>query len=197
MPRVRLAQEALNTTIWGIVTGQQLDAYRRKRRDEHRQRILNLRNGGDLADCSSPPRSLRKRVTHRESAEREIFGVSSGGDLASWLGVGWLPLPTIPSPPPVAVGGCWGCGACCRSVGRRGGGCPGPCLVARTEWWPVVGLAEWWWLLAGVVVWLVGCLVGPLFHASCTGSCLRWSGRAPGRIRTSRDGLVNPVRGLT
>ncbi len=47
---VTLAQEALNTTIWAIVTGQQLDAYAASRRDEHRQRILNLRNGGDLAN---------------------------------------------------------------------------------------------------------------------------------------------------
>jgi hypothetical protein len=47
---VRLAQDALNTTIWAIVTGQQLDVHAASRRDEHRQRILNLRNGGDLAN---------------------------------------------------------------------------------------------------------------------------------------------------
>lgn len=47
---VTLAQEALNTTIWAIVTGQQLAAYAASRRDEHRQRILNLKNGGDLAN---------------------------------------------------------------------------------------------------------------------------------------------------
>ena len=45
-----LAQEALNTTIWAIVTGQQLDTYAISRRDEHRQRILNLTSGGDLAN---------------------------------------------------------------------------------------------------------------------------------------------------
>jgi hypothetical protein len=47
---VTLAQEALNTTIWAIVTGQQLDAYAISRRDEHRQRIHNLTSGGDLAN---------------------------------------------------------------------------------------------------------------------------------------------------
>ena len=47
---VTLAQEALNTTIWAIVTGQQLDAYAVGRRDEHRQRIPNLKSGGDLAN---------------------------------------------------------------------------------------------------------------------------------------------------
>jgi hypothetical protein len=45
-----MAQTALNTTVWAIVTGQQLDAYAASRRDEHRQRILNLRNGADLAN---------------------------------------------------------------------------------------------------------------------------------------------------
>lgn len=47
---VTLAQEALNATIWAIVTGQQVDAYATSRRDEHRQRILNLKSGGDLAN---------------------------------------------------------------------------------------------------------------------------------------------------
>lgn len=45
-----LAQEALNTAIWAIVTGQQLDAYAVSRRDEHRQRIQILTSGGDLAN---------------------------------------------------------------------------------------------------------------------------------------------------
>ena len=44
------AQEALNTTIWAIVTGQQLDAYAISRRDEHHQRIQNLTSGGDLGN---------------------------------------------------------------------------------------------------------------------------------------------------
>lgn len=47
---VILAHEALNTTIWAIVTGQQLDDYSISRRDEHRQRIQNLTSGGDLAN---------------------------------------------------------------------------------------------------------------------------------------------------
>ncbi|OCB17384.1 hypothetical protein A5674_11885 [Mycobacterium malmoense] len=47
---VTLAHEALNATIWAIVTGQQLDAYAISRRDEHRQRIQNLTSGGDLAN---------------------------------------------------------------------------------------------------------------------------------------------------
>jgi tetrahydromethanopterin S-methyltransferase subunit E len=45
-----LAQQALNTTIWAIVTGQQVDTYAMSRRDEYRQRILNLKQGGDLAN---------------------------------------------------------------------------------------------------------------------------------------------------
>ncbi len=45
---VTLAQEALTATIWAIVTSQQLDAYAASRRDEHLQRIQNLKNGGDL-----------------------------------------------------------------------------------------------------------------------------------------------------
>lgn len=45
-----LAQDALNTTIWATVTGQKLDVYATRRRDEHRQRIANLKNGGDLAN---------------------------------------------------------------------------------------------------------------------------------------------------
>ncbi|WP_428340761.1 hypothetical protein [Mycobacterium sp.] len=45
-----LAQEALNTAIWAIVTGRQPDAYAISRRDEHRQRIHNLTSGGDLAN---------------------------------------------------------------------------------------------------------------------------------------------------
>jgi hypothetical protein len=47
---VTLAQEALNTTIWAIVTGQQLDVYAISRCDEHRQRIQNLTSGGDLGN---------------------------------------------------------------------------------------------------------------------------------------------------
>jgi hypothetical protein len=45
-----LAQQALNTTIWAIVTGQQVDTYATSRRDEYRQRILKLNQGGDLAN---------------------------------------------------------------------------------------------------------------------------------------------------
>jgi hypothetical protein len=45
-----LAQQALNTTIWAIVTGQQVDTYATSQRDEYRQRIENLNQGGDLAN---------------------------------------------------------------------------------------------------------------------------------------------------
>jgi hypothetical protein len=45
-----LAREALNTTIWGIVTGQPVDVYATSRRDESRQRIRNLARDGDLAN---------------------------------------------------------------------------------------------------------------------------------------------------
>jgi hypothetical protein len=45
-----LAQQALHTTISAIVTGQQVDAYATSRRDEYRQRILKLSQGGDLAN---------------------------------------------------------------------------------------------------------------------------------------------------
>lgn len=43
-----LAQQALNATVWAIVTGQQVDAYTISRRDEFRQRSANLNQGGDL-----------------------------------------------------------------------------------------------------------------------------------------------------
>lgn len=46
---VILAQEALNTSIWATVTNQQVEAYALSRSDEHRQRIANLKSGGDLA----------------------------------------------------------------------------------------------------------------------------------------------------
>lgn len=45
-----LAQDALNTSIWSIVTRQQLETYAVGRSDEHRQRIANLKSGGDLAN---------------------------------------------------------------------------------------------------------------------------------------------------
>lgn len=45
-----LAQDALNTSIWATVTHQQLEAYAVSRSDEHRQRIANLKSGGDLAN---------------------------------------------------------------------------------------------------------------------------------------------------
>lgn len=45
-----LAREALNTSIWAAVTNQQLEAYAVSRNDEHRQRIANLKNGGDLTN---------------------------------------------------------------------------------------------------------------------------------------------------
>jgi hypothetical protein len=45
-----LAQQPLNTTIWAIATGQQVDAYATSRRDEFRQRIQKLKQGVDLAN---------------------------------------------------------------------------------------------------------------------------------------------------
>ena len=45
-----LGRQALNTTIWAIVTGRPVDAYATSRRDEFRQRIQNLTQGGDLAN---------------------------------------------------------------------------------------------------------------------------------------------------
>lgn len=45
-----LAQDALNTSIWARVTGRPPEAYASSRADEHRQRIANLKNGGDLAN---------------------------------------------------------------------------------------------------------------------------------------------------
>jgi hypothetical protein len=39
---VTLARQALTTTIWAIVTGQQVAAYATSRRDEFRQRIQKL-----------------------------------------------------------------------------------------------------------------------------------------------------------
>ena len=45
-----LARQALSTTIWAIVTGEQVDTYATSRRDEFRQRIQNLTQGGDLTN---------------------------------------------------------------------------------------------------------------------------------------------------
>jgi hypothetical protein len=45
-----LAEQALRTTVWAIITGQQVDAYATSQRDEYRQRILILSQGGDLAN---------------------------------------------------------------------------------------------------------------------------------------------------
>ncbi|MCV7051668.1 hypothetical protein H7H82_13870 [Mycobacterium heidelbergense] len=45
-----LAHDALNTSIWARVTGRPLEAYATRRADEHRQRIANLKNGGDLTN---------------------------------------------------------------------------------------------------------------------------------------------------
>jgi len=45
-----LAQDALNTSIWARVTGRPPEAYATSRADEHRQRIANLKNGGDLTN---------------------------------------------------------------------------------------------------------------------------------------------------
>jgi hypothetical protein len=43
-----LARQALHTTIWAVVTGQQVDAHATSQRDEFRQRISNLKQGRDL-----------------------------------------------------------------------------------------------------------------------------------------------------
>jgi hypothetical protein len=49
----RLARQALTTTIWAIATGRQPDTHATNRRDEYRQRILKLTQGGDLANLFS------------------------------------------------------------------------------------------------------------------------------------------------
>jgi hypothetical protein len=43
-----LAKQAVTTAIWATITGEELDAYAARRRDEFRQRIINLTQGGDL-----------------------------------------------------------------------------------------------------------------------------------------------------
>ncbi|UXA15216.1 hypothetical protein KXD97_07710 [Mycobacterium sp. SMC-8] len=45
-----LAQDALNTSIWARVTGRPPEAYATSRADEHRQRIANLKSGGNLTN---------------------------------------------------------------------------------------------------------------------------------------------------
>jgi hypothetical protein len=45
-----LARQAMNATIWAIVTGEQVDVYATSRRDECRERIRRLRQGGDSAN---------------------------------------------------------------------------------------------------------------------------------------------------
>jgi hypothetical protein len=45
-----LAQQALNATIWAIVTGEQVDVHATSRRDEFRERIRRLRQAGDVAN---------------------------------------------------------------------------------------------------------------------------------------------------
>ncbi|OBF29437.1 hypothetical protein A5724_25700 [Mycobacterium sp. ACS1612] len=47
---VYLARMALNATVWAIVTGQPVDAHTTQRRDDYRQQIQRLRQGGDLAN---------------------------------------------------------------------------------------------------------------------------------------------------
>jgi hypothetical protein len=49
----RLARQALTTTIWATVTGRPADTHATTRRDEHRQRIQKLTQGGDLANLFS------------------------------------------------------------------------------------------------------------------------------------------------
>lgn len=45
-----LARMALNATSWAIITHQQVDAHTTQRRDDYRQQIQRLRQGGDLAN---------------------------------------------------------------------------------------------------------------------------------------------------
>jgi hypothetical protein len=45
-----LALQALNTTIWATVTGQQVDAYATSQRDDYHRRTLRLTQGGDLTN---------------------------------------------------------------------------------------------------------------------------------------------------
>jgi hypothetical protein len=43
-----LARQAVTAAIWATITGEHLDTYATRRRDEFRQRIFNLTQGGDL-----------------------------------------------------------------------------------------------------------------------------------------------------
>lgn len=47
---VYLARMALNAAVWAIVTGQPVSAHTTQRRDDYRQQIQRLRQGGDLAN---------------------------------------------------------------------------------------------------------------------------------------------------
>lgn len=47
---IYLARMALNAAVWAIVTGQPVDAHTTQRRDDYRQQIQRLRQGGDLAN---------------------------------------------------------------------------------------------------------------------------------------------------
>ena len=57
-----LGRQALNTTIWAIVTGRPVDAYATSRRDESRQRIQNRRRAATWRICSGLPRSATGQV---------------------------------------------------------------------------------------------------------------------------------------
>ena len=46
----RIARKALNTDVRANVAGQSVDTYAIRQRDEYRQRIQNLTQGGDLAN---------------------------------------------------------------------------------------------------------------------------------------------------
>ena len=96
-------RQALNTTIWAIVTGQQVDAYAASRRDEFRHRIEKLKQGVDLANPVP---------AHPRSAARELPAAPSG-------------KPRRPVGPRLRLGcsgasnGAW-CSRC-RVPSRRGG----------------------------------------------------------------------------
>jgi hypothetical protein len=75
-----LERQALTTTIWAIVTSQQADAHATSRRDEFRQRIQKLRQGGDLVEpvqayTVDPESSSAGHAAMRIRLDSRLFGV--------------------------------------------------------------------------------------------------------------------------
>lgn len=65
-----LAQDALNTSIWATITGRPLEGYATSRADEHRQRITNLKTGGDLANLFTLVSVHARSITNERQRRR-------------------------------------------------------------------------------------------------------------------------------